>query len=314
MEDAAPPATVTPSYVPLWRKNEPWGDPCEPVAMCDDRDFIRIYSQNQNGISDSNGIQYNDTFKNMIEVEADIFAINETHADKMNPLNNRVLESSRRRMFQSKEQKYCNLVSSSSIAPITQYTKPGGNMMGLTGPLVSRMRRRIEDKYGRWCGFVLLGKDNREILVLTAYNVPQDTPAGDDTLHAQQTSLYLLDGEVDPNPRKNFIRDLLTVITTAKEEHQDIILMGDFNEVVGDDPKMMAKILVAGNLTDVHAHKHGHANIATYIRGRRRVDYCFVSPRLLEHVLRCGFDAFHSRKVCDHRGYFLDLSMIGLFD
>ena len=142
-------------------------------------------------------------------------------------------------------------------------------MMGLTGPLVSRMRRRIEDKYGRWCGFVLLGKDNREILVLTAYNVPEDTPAGDDTLHAQQTSLYLLDGEVDPNPRKNFIQDLLTLITTAKEDNQDIILMGDFNEVVGDDPKMMAKVLAAGNLTDVHAHKHGHANIATYIRGRR---------------------------------------------
>ena len=93
-------------------------------------------------------------------------------------------------------------------------------MMGLTGPLVSRMRRIIEDNYGRWCGFVLLGKDNREILVLTAYNIPQDTPAEDDTLHAQQISLYLLDGEVDPNPRKNFIRDLLTVITTAKERRQ----------------------------------------------------------------------------------------------
>ena len=45
--------------------------------------------------------------------------------------------------------------------------------------------------------------------------------------------------------------------------------MGDFNEVVGDNPKMMAKVLLAGNLKDVHAHKHGHANIATYIRGRR---------------------------------------------
>ena len=104
-------------------------------------------------------------------------------------------------------------------------------MMGICGSIVSRMRRQIEDKYRRWCGFALLGKDNREIIVLTAYNVPQETPAGDDTLHAQQTSLYLLDGKVDPNPRKNFIRDLLTVITTAKEEQQDIILMGDFNEV-----------------------------------------------------------------------------------
>ena len=74
-------------------------------------------------------------------------------------------------------------------------------------------------------GFVLLGKDNREILVLTAYNVPQDTPAGDDTLHVQQTALYLLDGKLEPNPRKNFIRDLLTLITIATEDNQDIILM-----------------------------------------------------------------------------------------
>ena len=93
---------------------------------------------------------------------------------------------------------------------------------------------------------MLLGKDNREILVLTAYNVPQETPAGDDTLHAQQTSLYLLDGEVEPNPRKIFIRNLLTLITTAKEDDQDIILLGDFNEVVGNDPKMMAKVWEKG--------------------------------------------------------------------
>ena len=45
--------------------------------------------------------------------------------------------------------------------------------------------------------------------------------------------------------------------------------MRDFNEVVGDDPKLMAKVLSAGNLIDVHAHKNGPANIITYIRGRR---------------------------------------------
>ena len=98
-------------------------------------------------------------------------------------------------------------------------------MMGITVPLIERIRRRIEYKYGRWCGFVLLGKDNREIIVLTAYNVPQDTPAGDDTLHAQQMSMHLFDHEVDPNPRKNFIRDLFELVTEAKEHNQDIILM-----------------------------------------------------------------------------------------
>ena len=88
---------------------------------------------------------------------------------------------------------------------------------------------------------MLLEKDNREIIVPTAYNVPQDTPAGDNTLHAQQTSLYLLDGEVVPNPRKNCIHDLHAQVKEAKDNNQDIIFMGDFNEVVGDDPKMMEK-------------------------------------------------------------------------
>ena len=78
---------------------------------------------------------------------------------------------------------------------------------------------------------------------------------------------------------------------------------------------MMAIILVVGRLTDLHAHKHGnHTNIATYIQGRRQVDNCFASSRILDHVIPCGFEAFHARKVCDHRGYFEDLSMVGLFD
>ena len=81
--------------------------------------------------------------------------------------------------------------------------------MDIKGPLIGCIRRKIEDKDGRWCGFVLLGKNNREILVLTSYNVPQETPVGDSTLHAQQTSLYLLDEEVDPNPKKIFILFLI---------------------------------------------------------------------------------------------------------
>ena len=85
----------------------------------------------------------------MIEAETSIFSVNETHADKMNVKNNNILEESRLRMFPSKEGKYCTLVSSSLLAPITTYTKPGGNMIGIIGPLVGRIIRKIEDKYGR---------------------------------------------------------------------------------------------------------------------------------------------------------------------
>ena len=45
-------------------------------------------------------------------------------------------------------------------------------------------------------------------MVLTAYNVPQEIKTGDDTLHAQQTLLYMLDGIDQPKPREQFITDL----------------------------------------------------------------------------------------------------------
>jgi hypothetical protein len=40
------------------------------------------------------------------------------------------------------------------------FSKPGGNMVGITGPLVGRVRDTITDPYGRWCGYTLIGKDN----------------------------------------------------------------------------------------------------------------------------------------------------------
>lgn len=109
---------------------------------------------------------------------------------------------------------------------------------------------------------------------------------GDDTLHAQQTSLYLLDKVDNPNPRKLFICDLVKLIEDAMKADQDIILMGGFKKKIGKDAKMMARVLQVGRLTDVHANKHGnHIKIITYIRRRRRVDYCFVLLRLLDCVL-----------------------------
>ena len=125
----------------------------------------------------------------------------------------------------------------------------------------------------------------------------------------------MLDGIDQPNPRKLFIDDSVKVIKKAVSEDKDIILTGDFNEMVGEYPKMMAKVLLAGNLVDVHEVKHGNeCNITTYIRGRRRVDYCFVTPRLVAHVVRCGFEPFNAHHLADHRGYFVDFCIKGLFN
>jgi endonuclease/exonuclease/phosphatase family metal-dependent hydrolase len=86
---------------------------------------------------------------------------------------------------------------------------------------------------------------------------------------------------------------------------KDIILTGDFNELVGDNPHGMAKVLAAGGLTDACSHQHSIVDKTTYTRGTTRLDYVFVTPRLADHILRRGYEPFHARIASDHKGYSL---------
>lgn len=119
-----------------------WKGPCKSAVICEGSECICLFDVN--GISDSTGLKDDETFLHMKDTEASIFGLNEIHAEKMNAKNNNILTKSRRKMFQTKEGHYCKLVSSSSLASITNYTKPGRNLMGITGPLVGCIRKVLK--------------------------------------------------------------------------------------------------------------------------------------------------------------------------
>jgi hypothetical protein len=85
----------------------------------------------------------------------------------------------------------CKIVQSLSTALVLTFTKPGGNMVGITGSLVGRIRETITDPYGRWCGYTIIGRDTKEIMILTACNASQykNAKVGNDTLFNQQIAL-----------------------------------------------------------------------------------------------------------------------------
>jgi hypothetical protein len=83
--------------------------------------------------------------------------------------------------------------------------------------------------------------------------------------------------------------------------------------MVGDDSNGMAKVLSAGNLTNAYSNQHSIVDITTYTRGTKRLDYVFVTPRLVDHILRSGYESFHARIGSDHRGYFVDFSLAGFW-
>jgi hypothetical protein len=162
--------TVTTSRLRMNAANFPFGHICDDIAVDNDTPYVRVYCQNVNGIFDREGIGLDLAFREVQQAGADIFTFNETHGDESNAIARRALRLSKQRMWKSSNED-CKIIHSSSTAPVLTFTKPGGNLVGITGSLVGRVRDTINDPYGRWCGFFIIGRDNREIIILTAYNV-----------------------------------------------------------------------------------------------------------------------------------------------
>ncbi len=119
---------------------------------------------------------------------------------------------------------------------------------------------------------------------------------GNITAAAQQISLLSTHNDSFRNPRQAFIRDLTQFLTNLQHQGHDIILAGDFNERIGDDPDGMEKLMIECQLIDVMAQMHPRSPApSTYARGRKRLDYVLVSPRIIDTVRFAGYKPFTHR-------------------
>jgi exonuclease III len=273
---------------------------------------IRIYFQNVNGLRPSdNGADILDSFYHMHSVKADIFGFAETKLDCHNPTVQSLIHQNK-----SKTWNHCKISTSSSQTPWPTLHKPGGTLLGITGPLVGRIKSSFSDDLGRWTGMEFLGRDGRALVFICAYQVCQKSGwAGTYTAHSQQVSILRRRGFDNPNPRLHFINNLSSLVQHYHQANSDIILMGDFNEVIGLDLNGMAKVLQKGHLTNIQTYCHViDSEESTYSRGPNRVDYIFSSDRLLPHIHRQGCEPFNARIFSDHRSIFVDITYSGIFD
>lgn len=302
-------------------KTESWGEACIPLS--ENSGVIRLYSQNLNGIFDREGLGLDEAFHTMRSSNVDIFAFTETHGDNNNAKSKFVMNKSTSRVWKS-QGGFCTIATSSSQQPVKLFSESDCTMIGVTGNLCGRVRRKIQDEYGQWSGISLLGKDGREILILSAYDVSQNYATGYDTLYCQQRTQYLqhyntnnlkCDKEKYIDPKKRFIKDLNHLLQECTDQNVDVILTGDFNEEIGCSQTELTKLMMKHGLIDVIASRHGYdINIATYKRGHQKLDYIFATRRVIDHILRCRYEMFAARLMSDHRAAFLDLSTIGLFN
>jgi hypothetical protein len=294
--------------VELFIDNIPWGDSMESQPP---DGYARAYFQNINGIKAELGF----TCANEIGFCAsnswiDILGMAETNLDWS--------RSEARHQCNNHWRKYWPTLSvTTASSPITfgSTYQPGGVAQLVGGKWTGRISKTGTDPrgLGRWAYTTIQGKQGVHITTITAYKVCKNTvaAAGAKTAYMQQWSMLRIASNPDPNSRQQFIYDVDEFLTALRQDPKhEILLMLDANENINEGGSKLHQLMQKHDMVDIHAHIHGTEDEpATYIRGRKRIDYMFGSAGIVTHTNAAGIEAFYDGvAVSDHRGLFADIN------
>ncbi|KAL7525484.1 hypothetical protein ACHAXR_001028, partial [Thalassiosira sp. AJA248-18] len=197
-----------------------------------------------------------------------------------------------------------HMIFSAAEAVHDQKYQPGGNLMTINGSNAGRVVESDVDKWGRFCWMTLRGGRDEGVLVIEGYRVcheHRDNP-GVFTAYTQQHTGMREAGMKRPNPRKQFLKDVLALIRAKRAMGFRPILMmdanGDYMNEKDPDKNMAAFIREAG-LVD-HYHNQFPGSIRTYMFGTKRLNYILFDPGPVGAIKANGYLATHEGTISDH--------------
>ena len=290
--------------------NVPWGPDAHAHI---NEDHFRIFFGNQNGIPRVNDSipSWASTMDFLLSLRVSLFAFTEPnlHWDRTMLHEAKTVQ---RRFFSQGQ-----LITSESQLNFPSHYKPGGTCVGINGKWTTRIIDTGVDPtgQGRWSYITIGGRNAPDIMFISAYRVCQKagSPAGPLTSYAQQWTMSHVAGNSNPDPRQDFISDLIQFVKEKRNLRPVAVNINlDANEQMGDEHNGLQRLTEELGLTDIHGNQLGRQHApATYLRGRKTVDYGLVCHLLLPYIIRCGFGAFHDGPVTDHRWGYIDLDLAG---
>jgi len=112
---------------------------------------------------------------------------------------------------------------------------------------------------GRWSFLEFEGKEARRIIIATGYHFcDQTTKLGSSTYHDQQYHILLQQGQLTPNPRQQFIDNIIHQIKEWRQQNKAVLFCLDANDnVVNPNPvKGIGHIIAETDLMDLHCLQH----------------------------------------------------------
>lgn len=212
-----------------------------------------------------------------------------------------------------KHHKQAAVATSSNDEILNSNYQPGGTISGLFGKWTGRLTTRITDisGMGRWSGFRLRCKGNKHISIITAYRTTKDQ-GGLTTSYQQQWRHLRNQGITDPDPRKQFLDDITIELQKIQQQQDEIILMWDANESIGENKSALPEFLIKNRLCNLLGQ---HNSPSTYDRGTKCIDFIFGTNNTQSSVLAWGYLPFYDGawEISDHRGLFVDFNGEQLF-
>ena len=304
-----------PSYRPGRRSRSVPLDPSPTQSYGDSIRFkapntIRIFFQNVKGLTHSTTMEDYRYYLSCIQgYDIDIAGLSETNTCWAHYH----LTSDFRATVRSHYRQ--NKIVFGTVSPLVDPCKDsetfqsGGNLTMALGGMASRVSGSdIVDPTGlaRWSGFTLEGTEGRKMSIITAYRVCSGSPAT-----ASLGSAFLREYEYfrerkysSTNPRRHFLTDLQTTITSLQDRGHSIILMLDANATLSTDSHFADFVQICG-LQDLHAHAPA---TSTFIGSQdRRIDFIFGCETASTYVTRSGTLSYTSGPQSDHRSLYVDI-------
>ena len=132
------------------------------------------------------------------------------------------------------------------------------------------------------------------------------------TVFRQQWTELRKQGQVNPNPRNQFDRDLLAFLHSIHQQGHRMILLGDFNETT-EKSTLLQQLHRFGLYDMIHDRHHNLPMFRSCQKGRNTIDYAFCSMSILRTIIASAYEPFHLNSTSDHRGLIIDLNRHTLF-
>jgi hypothetical protein len=206
--------------------------------------------------------------------------------------------------FLKKTIKQANMATCSSTEVGCGEYLPGGIASCVVGNLTGHIIATIKDTsgLGRWAGHILAGKNNKHLVIITAYR-PVKAP-GFLTTYQQQWRLLRQQNDPNPNPRQQFLTDLEQHIAKWTSQSYEILLMWDANEGIMSHKSDINKFMCKTGLAPIHTTFPS----TSYIRGSNCIDFILATTGIRESAKLSGYLPFYDGLwTSDHRGLFVDI-------